>query len=291
MDKYGTIHTVADPVPASEAQTLTGEPVGEMISQADGVAYPFNGVATTEATLDGVILQFPLPENPSEGKLIIRAKNSLWLEHVFSEFHLLFGGMYNTFSRREAKRPAEEMRELMFNQGFPLAVYLEKNGTWELIDFYEVAGPMAFRDDVLSINLSEADGENVRIKLETGFMFWELDYAAMDFSRNIPLLATTVSALEAIDETGKDVSAAIRSDDGAYYVQPEIGNEAAVTFPVPEFTAETRTVFLESKGFYKILRDQKGSAEWKTLRTFRDPGRMPEFSKELFDRFMAMSGE
>ena len=109
MDKYGTIHTIADPVPASEAQTLTGEHVVEMISRADGVAYPFNGVATTEATFDGVILQFPLPDNPSEGKLIIRAKNSLWLEHVFSEFHMLFGGMYNTFSRREAKRPAEEI--------------------------------------------------------------------------------------------------------------------------------------------------------------------------------------
>jgi hypothetical protein len=291
MDKYGTVHTLKEPVAASEVLTLTGMPVGEMTGIADGIAYPFNSVATTDATLDGVILQFPLPENPSEGKLIIRAKNSLWLEHVFTEFHAMFGGMYNAFNRKEAKRPAAEMRDLMFSQGVPLAVYIEKNGEWVFTDFYEVAGPMAFRDDVLSLDLSELEGEQVRIKLETGFMFWELDYAALDFSPDIPLQATTISALDAIDENGTDVSAAIRSDDGSYYVQPEIGNEALVTFPVPEYTAESRTVFLESKGYYTILRDQKGSAEWKTLRSFRDPGRMPQFSKELFDRFMALSGE
>lgn len=291
LDKYGKLHSLKNPVPAITATTLTGIPVDGLTGIQDGNAYPFNGVATTDANLDGIVLQFPLPENPSEGKLVIRAKNSLWLEHVVAEFHAMFGGMYNSFSRREAKRPAAEMRELMFNQGFPLAVYVEKNGTWELQDFYEVAGPMAFRDDVLSLDLSGLVEDHIRIKLETGFMFWELDYAAMDFTPDISLSATTLTALSAMDENGVDVSAAIRADDKSYYIQPEIGNEAWVTFAVPEQTSASRTVFLESRGFYKILREQKGSAEWKTLRTFREPGRMPQFSKELFDRLMALSGE
>lgn len=291
LDKYGKIHSLKNLVPAARATTLTGTPVDGLTGIQDGNAYPFNGVATTDATLDGIILQFPLPADRSEGKLVIRAKNSLWLEHVVAEFHAMFGGMYNSFSKREEKRPAAEMRELMFNQGFPLSVYVEKNGTWEHQDFYEVAGPMAFRDDVLSLDLSGLVGDQVKIKLETGFMFWELDYAAMDFSPDIPLEATTLTALSAFDENGADVSAAIRTDDKSYYIQPEIGNEAWVTFTVPEQTSGSRTVFLESKGFYKILRDQKGSAEWKTLRTFRDPGRMPQYSKELFDRLMALSGE
>jgi hypothetical protein len=290
MDKYGTIHTTTGPVLPLSSVTLTGEPVDDFTGKADGVAYPFNGVAMTEATIDGVVLEFENPGNTNVGKLLIRAKNSLWLENVFSEFHSLLGGQYDTFSKREARRPAAEMRELMYNQGFPLSVYVERNGGWELSDFYEIAGPMAFRDDILAINIPESAGEKVRIKLETGFMFWELDYVAMDFSQNLPLQATTLSAIDAIDENGKSVAGEILSDDNTYYVQPEIGNQAVITFPVPEFTGESRTVFLESKGYYKILRDQKGLPAMKTLRSFRNPGRMAEFSKELFDRYMALTG-
>jgi len=291
MDKYGAIHTTKEPVPPLSAVTLTGMPVDEFTGKADGVAYPFNGVAMTEASIDGVILEFENPGNTTEGKLLIRAKNSLWLENVFSEFHSLLGGQYDTFSKREARRPAGEMRELMYNQGFPLSVYVERNGEWELSDFYEIAGPMAFRDDILAIKLPETRDKNVRIKLETGFMFWELDYVAMDFSQNLPLQATTLSAIDAIDENGKNVAGEILYDDSSWYVQPEIGNQAVVTFPVPEFTGESRTVFLESKGYYKILRDQKGPAAMKKLRSFKDPGRMAEFSKELFDRYMALTGD
>ena len=212
----------------------------------------------------------------------------MWLEHVFTGFHEMFGGMYNTFSRKEGKRPASEMRELMFNQGFPLAVYVEKDGEWILNDFFEVAGPMAYKDDILAIDLGGITGDSVRVKLETGFMFWELDYAAMDFTRNLALEAVTVSATEATDENGKSVLQNINSDDGRYYVQPEIGNQALVYYPVPEFSDVSRTVILHSKGYYKIIREQKGRADLKTLKTFRDPGRMAQYSKEMYEQFLTL---
>ncbi|MGC9355363.1 MAG: hypothetical protein ACP5D9_16060, partial [Mariniphaga sp.] len=120
-------------------------------------------------------------------------------------------------------------------------------------------------------------------------MFWELDYAAMDFTENIPTEIKTVAALEATDENGLDVMNAIKRDDVQYYSQPEIGNEATVTFPVPELTNENRTVILHSKGYYKIIRDQVGRADWKKIKTFREPGRMAQFSRELYEEFMSLS--
>lgn len=287
MDKYGQVHTISDPVLASAVRTYTGTDIFELTSKPDEIAYNFNGTAGTNTPNDGIILRFEKPEDCSKAKLVIRAKNSLWLEHVTAEFHGIFGKHYEKFSERLSERPSDSLRQVMFNQGLPLSVYLEKEGNWVLSDYYEIAGPMAFRDDVLELDLNGIQGDSVRLKLETGFMFWELDYAALDYTNNQEVTTTTVSALEAIDENGLDISSLIRTDDQQYYVQPEIGNEAFITFPVPRQSTANRTVFLESKGYYHILREQSGKADLKLARTFRAPGRMQQFSKELYDRMVA----
>jgi hypothetical protein len=201
----------------------------------------------------------------------------------------MFGRMYNTFDKKEAKKPAEELRKLMFDQGFPLKVYLERNGEWALQDFYEIAGPMAMKNDVLALDLKDTSNETVRIKIETGLMFWELDYAAMDFSENATYARVIVPAAQAIDENNLDITKSIKDDDQEYYSQPIIGNEAVITFPVPELAGESRTIVLHSKGYYKIIREQGGRAQWNKLKTFRDPGRMAQYSRELYEEFIALS--
>ena len=285
-DKYGTTHTIALANEPLEAVTLTGENVLPLVSGKDDRMYLFNGAATTGHNSDALFLTFDKPEPARKGKLLIRAKNSLWVENVFSGFHDKFGRIYKAFDRREEKRPAAELRELMASQGFPLSVYLKKNGSWELQDFYEIAGPMALKDDILAIDLGEIEEPQIQIKLETGFMFWEIDYAAIDYSENQKIDITTVGVAEALDENGLDVAPMISGDDRLYYSQPIIGNEANLIFDAPEPTNEARTVILHSKGYYKVLRDQTGKADWKELRTFREPGRMQKYSKELFEQYL-----
>jgi hypothetical protein len=289
MDKYGQVHTLADQVMPVTAHTVNGNDVLPLVTGKDEYAYYFNDAVAISYTYDEIILTFPKPAGINEGKLVIRAKNSLWLEHVFANFHELFGGMYNAFDRKEAKRPADEMRELMFNQGFPLSVYVQNEGEWQFIDFYEIAGPMAMKDDILPIHFTDTESETLQIKLKTGYMFWEMDFAAMDFTRNMPLEVTTIQASSAIDENGVDVLGNILFDDQLYYIQPEIGNEANLIFDVPGQISDSRTLILHSKGYYKVLTDQKGRPDWKKLKTFRDPGRMAQFSKELFEHYYAIS--
>jgi hypothetical protein len=290
-DKYGNVYTLSKPLPPVAAETYTGKEALTLVGMPDSVTYQFNDVSNTGSDYDGLVLTFTKPAGISHAKLLIKAKNSIWVEHVFSSFHNMFGSMYNAFDRKEAKRPAEELRALMISQGFPLSVSVEKDGNWEVQDFYEVAGPMMMKDDILSLNLEGIDSDTFRVKLETGFMFWELDQIAIDYSENVPFRSTTISASNAPDENGTDVAGNLRYDDESYYIQPEIGNEAVLRFPVPEQTGENRTVILHSKGYYKIIREQAGRADWKTLRTFRDPGRMPQYSRELFEKFMALSQE
>ncbi len=289
MDKYGRIQTFLEPVLPSGAETHNGQDILSLVNQKDTYYYNFNESAGSDITYDEVILTFNKPLNAQTGKLLIRAKNSLWLEHVFSSFHDMFGRMYNTFDKKEAKKPAEELRKLMFEQGFPLKVYLERDGEWVLQDFYEIAGPMAMKNDVLALDITDTSNETVRIKLETGLMFWELDYAALDFSENASYDRVTVPATQAFDENKLDITESIMNDDEIYYSQPIIGNEAVITFPVPELAGESRTIVLHSKGYYKIIREQNGRAQWNKLKTFRDPGRMAQYSRELYEEFITLS--
>lgn len=289
FDKYGGLQTIQEAQPPVSAKTFSGNEVLHLVQGKDSLAYYFDDAIHTEETLDGLILTFEKPNDATTGKLIVRAKNSFWVEVVMKEFHSLFGRRYNAFSQWEANRTPEQMRQIMTGQSFPLAVYVEKEGEWIEADLFEVAGPMAMKDDVLEINFEEIHDNTFRIKLESGFLFWELDYVAMDFSENIPLPVVTLPVAEAIDENGIDVSEVIRSDDLLYYIQPEIGNEALLRFPVPDFSDVSRTVVLHSKGFYQIIRDQEGRANWKAVRAFRHPGSMPQFSKELYQQKIQLS--
>ena len=291
MDKTGELQTIAYPVTPKSATTYTGRCILSKITEKDNLIYAFDDVAYTQQKTDGIILSWDKPDNTNQAKLIIRAKNSFWIEHVFANFHEMFGGTYEAFERRQEKKSPEFHYNWIIDQSLPLLVHLEKDGEWELYDFFQIAGPMAMRDDVLEIKLIGIESETINVKLETGFMFWEIDYVAMDFTDNVPLEVTTISLSEAIDEKGNDVSMKLLNDDKSYYIQPEIGNEASLVFPVPEFTDESRTVILESKGYYKILREQKGWPKIKELRTFRNPGRMPLFSKELYDRMILLTQE
>ena len=91
---------------------------------------------------------------------------------------------------------------------------------------------------------------------------------------------------EAVTETGESTKAALLFDDDSYYVQPEIGNEAILTFPVPEQLGEERTIYLHSKGYYQILKDSKGIPKVKALREISKEGNFNVYSNELMQAML-----
>ena len=163
-------------------------------------------------------------------------------------------------------------------------LYIEKNGKWVFLDYYNIAGPMAFKDDILDISLNGLESDTVKVKLEYGFLFWEIDYAGMDFSTDEHVKIIRVPIKKALDEKGADLADFLNQADKDYYVQKNIGNEALLTFDIPELTAKQRTIILHTKGYYRILKDQHGRPDKKLLKTFRNPGRMPAYSLEIFNK-------
>jgi hypothetical protein len=280
-DKYGHVHALQDIRPPVSAENIAGNNVLTTVSEKDDKAYTGLDVPGTDELTDALILEFPEPGMASEARLVVRAKSSILLDYNMGRFHDLFGRAYPKWYKKQQATPEQELHQWMMDQNIPLSVFIEKNGQWEFLDFFHVTGPMAMKEDVLSIELGEPDGNPLRLKLEFGKHFWEVDFVGIDYLPDAPFISHSIEASSAVDHTGADIRHLIANDDDLYYIQPEVGDEASLYFPLPPIQGDERSVILHSKGHYHILREPTGKPQVKHLKAFREPGAFNRFSNEF----------
>lgn len=282
IDKYGAVQTISNPQAPLSTVSLNGNDYNQSMRVKDNDLFLFNEY-DEQTNMNSLIMTFNNQENADTGKLVIHAKNSLWGDYVYGQFTELFGSYYNKWAEKQKRVPAEKNIKWMIEQGLPILVYLETETGWEYIDYFNLVGPLASRDMVMPIDLSKTEAKKVRIKLESGFMFWELDYAAMDFSNNIPVEVKRLKPSSAIDEKGYEVSNLLSADDKSYLEQFDVGNEVIVKYDAPTSNKDLKqTAFLHTKGYYERIRDYKGKPNVRYLKSFKRPGAFAEFSKEKF---------
>ncbi|NIT36049.1 MAG: hypothetical protein GTN49_06045 [candidate division Zixibacteria bacterium] len=283
VDKYGVAHTLTEPQSLANAATLGGEDVLASVGVADGACYMGAIPEEANADVDGIVMTFARPRGATRAKLVIQAKNSFWLDYAYGQFCELFGDAYADWFEDQKDASADELRRWSLEQGIPLAVYVEDGGAWRFVDYYHIAGPMAARRDVLAFDLPAGASDEVKVKLEFGPLFWEIDYIALDCSPDQPVRIHIVPVTSAVDEGGRDVAPLLRLDDDHYYVQPNVGEHAFLTFAAPEPPEGlARSTVLHTKGHYEIIRNPQGKPDLKLLYSFQKPGRFIEFSQELF---------
>lgn len=279
IDKYSTHHFISSLVKPSSAVNLNGYNVRETIVSKDSLSY-FSCQTSKDQLLDGIILEYPMPENAKQAKVVLRAKNTFILDYMIGQFHDLFGNKYHGWVRIQKKEPEEMHRRWSLDQNIPLSLFVEKNGEWHFVDYYHIAGPMALKDDVLSIPLDENTGNPLRVKLEWGANFWEVDYVAVDYTENNSFKSYTIPLKSAITNKSKDIRNKLLADDKKYYIQPNVGDEAVLSFDLPKPTDAHRSIILHTKGYYEILRDPEGKPNISYLKTFTEPGQFNRFCNE-----------
>jgi hypothetical protein len=294
MDKYGQIQTISEVQKPSSAISFNKCDITNSVTEKDSSLFLFNE-PNTSSSLNSLILTFDNKNNSKTGKLIITAKNSLWADYAYGKFTELFGTYYNKWNDKQKQVPAKKQIKRILDQDMPLSVFIETGNGWEFVDFYNVVGPLGARDMVMPISLSKAGSGDIRVKLETGFMFWELDYAGMDFSENIPLEVTTLKPDSVVDNTGNVLTSQLSYDDKNYLEQMTIGDEAYVSFSIPEQILlndknEEQTVFLHSKGFYEAIREYKNKPDWRYLFSLRSAHSLSTFSFQEYERTLINNG-
>lgn len=283
IDKYGSLSVFKKPDSPVIAINDNGKNILDAIKERDTINYSGDTEPRANNGIEEITIKFVKPAGCKSARLVIRAKNSFWLDILMAKFHKLFGEKYEAFSEKQKSESPEKLRKYLLDQNIPLSVFIEKDGEWKYADYFNIVGPMALRDDILNLNLGDINSDTVSVKLKTGFLFWELDYAGMDFSKNETVIPSVIAAASAIDRSGADVSNLLGYIDKNYLVLKDVGDEVLIDFKMPHQESEARTLFLHTSGFYKILREQSGPADRKKLKTFRKPNRFPSFSREMYE--------
>ena len=160
-------------------------------------------------------------------------------------------------------------------------VWKKKEYGGSKIQELKAVGPLLNRDMVIPVDLPE--NEVAEFKISCGYLFWELDYVAMDYSTDTDFTVTTIKPYEAIDEKGANVLSSITQPDKQYLVQPEIGNAAVVKYKsIAAKPGMSQTYFLHSSGYYTHIRNYKGSPKTAFLKSFEKPGALVSFSRQKF---------
>jgi hypothetical protein len=289
FDKNGAIQTIKQAQSPLQALDLEGVDKKNNIAEADSLAYIGNVENARPDAREGLVMTFSKPVHARQAKLVICAKNTFWMDYMYGLFLDEFGEYSPDIRQRYLKKSREDIREWMFEQQIPLQVDIEsKDGAWIPADYFNLSGPMALKKDVVALDLSAFPGDQLRVRLTSGFQFWEIDYVAVDYTENEPVVVQTMSPSSAIGQNGEDMTAALTNDDGQYYSQPNIGDEALVRYAVPTQAPGTqRSLLLHAKGHYEILRQPvEGKPNLLYLHQFSRPDALPKYSRERWHELM-----
>jgi hypothetical protein len=283
VDESGYIYTIKNPQQPTSAILNNKKNVLSAISEASDNEILYMDDESNSDGSNQLNLKFTIPAKANDGKLILTVKNSYWLDLLYGKLAEGLGTYYAKYMKQQKKKPAEQLNQWINDQQIPLVVSVKTISGWQQVTAIPTIGPLAAREMVVSIDLSNIKNDVLDLKISSGFMFWEIDYIAMDFSENDKFHVQTLSPVKAIDELGRSVLPQLQKEDKKYLVQPEIGNVTTIIYkPKDEVNHETtHTYVLKTKGYYEHIRNFTTKPDIKFLNQFKKPNSFPLYGMAL----------
>ncbi|MCW3104796.1 MAG: hypothetical protein JWO09_3236 [Bacteroidetes bacterium] len=286
-DKQGLLHTYRIPVAPVSAVSAERFDHTREVAGKDHSFFSFNDDQDKEP-LNDIVLSFIRPAGALSGKLILNVKNTEWSGFTYDRICRLLGEKYGEWTKSQSAKSREELVSAALKQGGPLAVYMKTGTGWEYVDFVNVVGALAARDVLVPLDLSKISSDTVSIRLKCAFMFWDLDYAGMDFTKDEPVKLTVLKPSYALDSMGVDHKAELMADDASYLQHYNTKDYVVIKFDTMQTQKEmVQTVFLHSKGYYSRTDTYEGKPQYKALLRIRRPGGFSVFSKEQYYRLLS----
>jgi hypothetical protein len=289
VDEQGNFYSISNPQLPLAARSENKNILGLIEKADDRLVFAFDD--TTQQNGNRIEIRFKKPADAKNAKLILQLKNSYWLDMVYGKMTEGFGSYYTKFIRKQHDKPVADLKKWAKEQQLPMSISLKTEGGWRHITDITTFGPLANRETVIPLNLDSISGDSFTVQLSCGFMFWELDYAAVDFSGPADYSLTILQPKKALDEKGTDVTGLISMADGKYLEQPVPGNAADIEY---SFTPNTdssmaQTFVLHAKGYYEHVRNFQGPPHIAFLKQFAKPDALSKYSLTLYQN--AMTGD
>ena len=253
----------------------------------DGVSFMFDTPFNTTDSKRSAVFTFNKPANATDAKLLITAKNSLWLDYVFGKFNKKFGSYYSTFQKKQQETSKAAALQWRQEQNIPLTVSIKSNGVWKEVEKLASVGPLSDRDLGIKLDLSTINADLIEVKLETGYMFWEVDYIGIDYSGELPYKTELLDPAEAVTNTGQDVASLLKSRDGQYLTQEQLGDKVDIIYRTSStMKGSEYSYFLKNRGYYTYVRDYDGIPNFTELQKFREANTFTRFSENEYHRVL-----
>ena len=275
----------AAPQLPAEAVTDEGTNCEAVMAARDGIAYDFTDECAEKENFSSLSLAFDKPAGADQAHVILHVKNTMWSMMMYESFMSMFGSRYDDYVEHQRDRSAEQKTQWLKDQGQMLEVQLRRAGQWETVHWVNLPGPFSFRSEVVPLDVSNTDEGPVELRLVAGYYFWELDYAAIDYTEQPGMVKTPLALLSAEDELGQNVASHLLEVDGDYLERLFIGADATLKFqalPAPE-PGNVHSVFMHAYGYYEPIRQYAGIPNMTELKKFKEPGHFARFSKEQFN--------
>ncbi len=285
-DEKGNLYNIVQPLLPFSAILNQHKNILPEIRMADDYKIVYMEDTSRKDALNEIILKFKKPLHSKKAKLLLTLKNTYFLDLLYGELAMGLGNYYNSFVKLQKKKSADELLKWVKNQSIPMMVSVNTVSGWKNQASITTIGPLAFRETVVAIDLSSVYSDEVEIKLSSGFMFWEIDQASIDFSANEFIKLEKLNPISAIDENSNDVLPALSNEDAVYLSQPVIGNVATLVYKPtvkPSATIQ-QTYILETKGYYEHIRSFQHEPDFSFLKQFRKPGAFPAYGVKLYKK-------
>jgi hypothetical protein len=281
IDRHGNLFTNHQPEAPLAASMGDKTDIKKTLIARDQLSYRFDN-ERNEDGFSSVILTFPKPTEAKKAKLVAHGGNSLWSGYIYHSFASLFGEKYEAWRQLKDNSDPAEMEKWQKDQSLPLMVYVERNGKWEFADYFAHTGNTATRDLIMELDLSHTGSDYVKIKLETAYQFWNLDYTGMDFSENENFSIQLINPLEAIKTGNNDVCMSLKEKDKAY-VHLTGSEEIKLEFMVSDEDKNMKaSYYLISTGYYHNMQKYAGSPDLIELNKFLEKASFDAYSRKKF---------
>ena len=279
-DQAGTFYSITQAQNAISVMDNAGKSLAEMVSEKDGFVFSFD--TPSKNGMSSSYFQFQNTNHQQNGKLVLSLRNSDWAGFIHQEFNTALGKKHQSWTAKNRLKSGTKQNNALKNAGIPLIVYLKKGNQWVEIDAVQPIGNANMQTLVIPIDKKMMTGNQVEIRMDGGFKFWEIDYAAMDFSAPKPfevkyLSPTTVSGNPSY------LKALLNDDD--HYMSTSSGSDA-VSVQFDGLKPTNRTLFLQSKGYYIRQEQELGKPEWLQLAKLKRNHGLARFSQDIFLNYL-----
>lgn len=231
---------------------------------------------------------FKMKKGAKKASLVYNVGTTHWGSTMLSEMLELHGkNLDEHYSNLDKKGEYYNftMDFLRREELYELELKLKINGEFKTQAVLQGGGPFKTENRVVELDLSDIKGDMVEFEVNPAVGFWTLDNFTLHYDEPQKAFGKEIKVSKTIDDNGNDISEKISHSDENYYDMPTTGDWFFATYKTPpKKEGMKRTIFMKTKGWYKIQMPQtdKDSDMVTIFKLIGTPGEVIKFSNERY---------